>query len=137
MRKLYLYTDGASLGNPGPAGIGIILKDEEGKVLKQLGEPIGVATNNEAEYQALLRGLEEAIRCGVEHLVWYTDSELLARQWQGKYTVRSPNLRVLFQKARQLASRIPRMEVYHQAREHNHAADRLARKAARRVQSAP
>ncbi|GBC92105.1 14.7 kDa ribonuclease H-like protein [bacterium HR15] len=131
MRKAYLYTDGASIGNPGPAGIGVILKDEQGNILVQRSEPIGVATNNEAEYHALIRGLEEAIRFRVEHLVWHTDSELLARQWQGEYAVRSPNLQKLFQQARQLASRIPRIEVSHQRREQNRAADCLAKKAAR------
>ncbi|MCS7066314.1 MAG: ribonuclease HI family protein [Fimbriimonadales bacterium] len=129
MRKAYLYTDGASIGNPGPAGIGVILTDEQGKTLVKVSEPIGVATNNEAEYRALLRGLQEAIRLGVEHLVWYTDSELLACQWRGEYAVRSPNLQRLFQQARQLAADIPRMEVHHQRRELNRAADRLARKA--------
>jgi len=131
MRTAYLYTDGASIGNPGPAGIGVLLLDEQGEPLAEISQPIGVATNNEAEYHALLRGLKEAIQLGVEHLIWYTDSELLARQWRGEYAVRRPNLQALFQQARQLASQIPRMEVHHQRREQNRAADRLAKRAAR------
>jgi len=136
MRKAYLYTDGASLGNPGPAGIGVLLTDEAGKVIAQLSEPIGIATNNEAEYRALLRGLQEAIRHGVEHLVWYTDSELLARQWQGVYAVRSPHLRALMQQARQLATQLTRLEVHHHVRELNRAADRLAKQGARQASAA-
>ncbi len=133
MKKAYLFTDGASLGNPGPAGIGVILTDEQGTVLAKCSEPIGVATNNEAEYRALIRGLEEAVRLGVAHLVWYTDSELLTRQWRGEYAVRSPNLRPLLQQARQLARQIERIEVHHHTREFNKAADRLARRAAHQL----
>lgn len=132
MRKAYLYTDGASIGNPGPAGIGVILIDEQGTTLAEVSEPIGVATNNEAEYHALIHGLQEAIQKGVEHLVWYTDSELLARQWQGVYEVRSPSLRELFQQARELAAKIPYIEVHHKRRELNEAADSLAKRAAYR-----
>ncbi len=133
MRKAYLYTDGASFGNPGASGIGVILTDESGKTLVELSEPIGIATNNEAEYRALLRGLEEALRHGVQHLVWYTDSELLVRQWRGEYAVRSPNLQGLYKQARELAKGFACLEVHHQARETNRAADRLAKQAARRA----
>ncbi|MEN3002468.1 MAG: ribonuclease HI family protein [Armatimonadota bacterium] len=132
MQKAYLYTDGASIGNPGPAGIGVILIDEQGTTLAKVSKPIGIATNNEAEYHALIQGLQKAIQKGVEHLVWYTDSELLARQWQGVYEVRSPSLRELFQQARALAAKIPRIEVHHQRRELNEVADSLAKRAAYR-----
>lgn len=131
MRKAHMYTDGASIGNPGPAGVGVLLLDEQGKTLIEVSAPIGVATNNEAEYLALLRGLEEAVRLGVEHLVCYTDSELLARQWSGEYAVRCPRLQALLQQARQLASQIPCVKVCHQPREQNRTADRLAKRAAR------
>jgi ribonuclease HI len=132
MRKAYLYIDGASRGNPGPAGIGVILTDEQGTVLARCSKPIGIATNNEAEYHALLRGLEEAIAQGVEHLVCYTDSELLARQLQGHYAVRSSKLKPLFERVRQQAARLAHFEVSHQPREQNREANRLAQKAARR-----
>jgi ribonuclease HI len=72
----------------------------------------------------------------VEHLVWYTDSELLARQWQGVYAVRSPHLRALMQQARQLATRLARLEVHHHVRELNRAADRLAKQGARQASAA-
>ena len=131
MRKAYLYIDGASRGNPGPAGIGFILTDEQGAVLVRHSEPIGIATNNEAEYHALLRGLQEAIARGVEHLVCYTDSELLARQLQGIYVVRSCKLKPLFEQVRQQVARLAHFEVRHQPREQNREANRLAQKAAK------
>jgi ribonuclease HI len=131
MRKAYLYIDGASKGNPGPAGIGVILTDEQGTVLARCSKPIGIATNNEAEYHALLHGLEEAIAQGIEHLVCYTDSELLARQLQGIYAVRSPQLKPLFERVRRQAAQLAHFEVRYQPRELNREANRLAQKAAR------
>lgn len=127
--KAYLYTDGASRGNPGPAGIGILLTDEQGQVLLQHSEPIGQATNNVAEYRALIRGLELAARRGVTHLIWLTDSELLMRQWRGDYTVRAKHLQRLFLKARRLAAQFTHLEVCLIPRRQNRIADTLARQA--------
>ncbi len=128
-----LYTDGASIGNPGPAGIGVVLKREDGSVIVEIGEPIGTATNNEAEYRALIRGLEETIKAGVQSLTWVSDSELLVRQMKGEYQVRQPNLIPLWQRARELAKQIPHLEARYSPREGNALADRLARQSARVV----
>jgi ribonuclease HI len=132
MRKAYLYIDGASKGNPGPAGIGVILTDEQGRKLDDCSKPIGIATNNEAEYRALLCGLEKAIAQGIEHLVCYTDSELLARQLQGIYAVHSPQLKPLFEKVHRLKEQLAHFEVRHLPREQNREANRLAQKAAKK-----
>lgn len=130
MKQALLYTDGASFGNPGPAGIGVVLTDENGTILDQRAEPIGYATNNEAEYHALIRGLEIALQHGVELLIWYSDSELMVRQWRGEYQVRQPRLAQLMARARDLAQKIPVIESHHTPREQNSYADQLSKKGA-------
>ncbi len=102
-KKLYLYTDGSSIGNPGAAGIAYLLTDEQGQVVGQGAEPIGYATNNQAEYHALLKGLEAARSLGAQEIEWYSDSELLVKQWTGAYTIKDAHLRRLMQDARALA----------------------------------
>ncbi len=131
-KQAILYTDGASIGNPGPAGIGVVLTLPDGTVITQIGEPIGVATNNEAEYRALIRGLEEAVKAGFESLEWYSDSELLVRQWKGEYKVRQPRLYQLLKRAREIANQIPSIEVHYHPREENTLADRLAKESAKK-----
>ncbi|MER3401764.1 MAG: ribonuclease H [Armatimonadota bacterium] len=131
MKRAVLYTDGASLGNPGPAGIGVVLVDETGDNAIKLAEPIGYATNNEAEYRAFIRGLELAVQHGVEHLTWYADSELLVRQWRGEYRVRQPHLAQLMTQARALAQKIPHIEAYHTLRTGNSIADVLSKQGAK------
>lgn len=133
-KRAILYTDGASFGNPGPAGIGVVLTDESGNVLERLSEPIGDATNNEAEYRALIRGLERAIALGVEELTWYADSELVVRQWTGQYRVNQPHLAQLLAQARALAKQIPRLIARHTRRGGNTEADALAKQGARLAQ---
>ncbi|CUU35637.1 Predicted helicase [Armatimonadetes bacterium GXS] len=130
-KRAILYTDGASFGNPGPAGIGVVLTDESGNVLERLSEPIGYATNNEAEYRALIRGLERAVALGVEELTWYADSELVVRQWTGQYRVKQPHLAQLLAQARALAQKIPRFVARHTLRGGNTEADALAKQGAR------
>lgn len=103
MARFVLYTDGSSLGNPGAAGIAYLLVDESGKPVAWGREAIGVATNNQAEYRALLRGLEAARAHGATALEWYSDSELLVRQWKGVYRTRDARLRQLLRAARTLA----------------------------------
>ncbi|MDM7460811.1 MAG: ribonuclease HI family protein [bacterium] len=102
-KKLYLYTDGSSIGNPGAAGIAYLLTDEQGQVVGQGAEPIGYATNNQAEYHALLKGLEAARSLGAQEIEWYSDSELLVKQWTGAYTIKDAHLRRLMQDARALS----------------------------------
>lgn len=102
-KRVRLYTDGSSIGNPGAAGLAYIITDESGNTLAAGREPLGTATNNQAEYRALLRGLEAARRLGASEIEWFSDSELLVKQWQGTYKVKDATLRGLMQQARQLA----------------------------------
>jgi ribonuclease HI len=102
-QRIRLYTDGSSIGNPGAAGLAYIITDESGNTLAAGREPLGTATNNQAEYRAFLRGLETARQLGAREVEWFSDSELLVRQWQGVYTIKDAGLRELMQQARQLA----------------------------------
>lgn len=125
--KLIIHTDGAAKGNPGPAGIGVALyRDGEDEPLATIGESIGEATNNVAEYRALLRGLEEALLRGASEVEVRTDSELMARQIAGRYRVTSPLLLPLYQEAGRLLSRFERARVTHVLRGGNALADKLA-----------
>jgi ribonuclease HI len=124
------YVDGASSGNPGPSGAGVVFHDEQGNQLAALSVPLGRTTNNVAEYLALLYGLQEAQRRGFRHLTVKTDSELLARQFNGQYQVRDGTLRLLHQFARHVAAAFDRLSVEHIGRQLNVEADRLARRAA-------
>ena len=102
-QQICLYTDGSSIGNPGAAGLAYIITDESGNTLAAGREPLGTATNNQAEYRAFLRGLEVARQLGAREVEWFSDSELLVRQWQGVYKIKDAGLRGLMQQARQLA----------------------------------
>lgn len=126
MMRCTAHVDGAARGNPGPAGIGVVLCDDEGRVFKEISEPAGIATNNVAEYRALIRALEEAKAAGVRHIRIVTDSELMARQINGQYAVRSPNLRPLFLRALELLRQFDGAEITHARRGNNVRADRLA-----------
>ncbi|MBI3323974.1 MAG: ribonuclease HI family protein [Candidatus Omnitrophica bacterium] len=130
------FIDGASSGNPGPAGAGIVLKNGDGESLASLAVPLGETTNNVAEYLALLYCLQEAQRRGLRRLAVRTDSELLARQFNGQYKVRDGTLRLFHQFARYVATAFERLSVEHIGREFNAEADRLARRAARQLMSA-
>jgi dinuclear metal center YbgI/SA1388 family protein len=120
-----LRIDGGSRGNPGPSAIGIVLEDPEGVVLEEIGAQIGHATNNVAEYQALVTGLETALDRGVARLRIHSDSELLVRQLRHEYKVKNAVLKELFLQATGLVRRFDRVEIRHVAREENTAADRL------------
>ena len=134
MIKVILYTDGAARGNPGPAAIGVVLTDAQGNEIEAFGERIGRTTNNEAEYRALLRGLERAAqhakrRSGEASVLVRTDSELLARQLNGAYRVRAANLKSLHDQARRALARFKHVTVTHIPREENRRADALANEA--------
>ena len=101
-----LLTDGGSRGNPGPAAYGYVLEAEDGTVLAAHGEAIGVATNNVAEYRALLAGLERAAEAGIDELAVVSDSELLVKQMRGEYKVKNAALRELWEEAQRLARRL-------------------------------
>jgi ribonuclease HI len=94
-----VHVDGGARGNPGPAAIGIVVSSEDGATLDEVGEPIGVATNNVAEYRALLRGLERARELGADEVEIVNDSELVARQLTGAYKVKHPSMRPLYLEA--------------------------------------
>ena len=127
--KATLWTDGGSRGNPGPAAFAYVLEADDGTVLDARGEAIGVATNNVAEYRALVAGLERAAAAGVSELEVVSDSELLVRQMQGAYRVKNRALQELFLDASQLARRIGKVRYRAVRREHNELADRLVNEA--------
>jgi ribonuclease H / adenosylcobalamin/alpha-ribazole phosphatase len=127
--KARLSTDGGSRGNPGPAAYGYVLESEDGHVLDARGEAIGVATNNVAEYRALVAGLEKAVAAGVTELEVVSDSELLVKQMRGEYKVKNPALKKLWAEAAHLADKLPRVTYKAVRREHNELADRLVNEA--------
>jgi len=132
-KRLTIFADGASWGNPGPAAIGVVIEDESGRVIAQISRRIGETTNNRAEYTALIAGLEEAVRLGAEHVEVRSDSELLVRQIMGRYRVRSPALKPLFEQAHRLMRELQSSSIVHIPREQNKAADALSRKALRKA----
>ncbi len=127
--KAKLFTDGGSRGNPGPAAYGFVLEAEDGTVLDARGEAIGVATNNVAEYSALVAGLERAIEAGVDQLEVVSDSELLVKQMRGEYKVKNRALQDLFMDASRLARKLDRVTYTAVRREHNELADSLVNEA--------
>lgn len=124
---LIVYTDGASSGNPGPAGAAVVVEDGAGRRLHEEGVHLGQQTNNVAEYTALILGLVEAARLQAQAVEIRSDSELLVRQLEGRYKVSTQHLLPYFVIARKLMSIIPRVTVKHISREANGAADALAR----------
>jgi ribonuclease HI len=128
-RALQLFTDGASRGNPGQAGAGIAIFDEEGNELVGTGQYLGQCTNNEAEYRALLFGLAKCGEFGRGRLKVHLDSELIVKQIRGEYRVKHPNLKPLFQEAMQKLSGFASFSVTHVRREKNSRADALANQA--------
>jgi len=129
-RSLVLYVDGASRGNPGPAGIGIVIRDgDRGPVLKEISEYIGRATNNVAEYRGLLKALDEARALGGAAIEIHSDSNLLVNQLTGAYKVKSPDLAPLFLEAVKRLRTFGAWSARHVPRAHNAAADALANRA--------
>lgn len=124
--KVVVRPDGASRGNPGPAAIGVVVEDDKGRVLREVARSIGRATNNVAEYHAVLAGLEAALELGADAVEVRTDSELVGRQLQGAYRVRSPALRPLHDRVKQLLGAFREAVVRTVPREENARADRLA-----------
>jgi ribonuclease HI len=127
--KAKLFTDGGARGNPGPAAYGYVLESEDGAVLAAHGEAIGTATNNVAEYTALLAGLEKALELGVDELEVVSDSELLVKQMRGEYKVRKTTLRELSAQAASLAGELGSVTYTAVRREHNELADQLVNEA--------
>ena len=125
--RLLIHTDGAARGNPGPAGAGAILRDaEDGTVLAEIAEPLGRATNNVAEWTAVLLALEEARRLGAGRVDMRMDSELVARQISGAYRVKHPDLKPLHAQVMELLRSFDGYTVGHVPRALNKDADRLS-----------
>ena len=124
-----LYVDGGSRGNPGKSAIGVVLQDERGELLAEIGRTIGIATNNVAEYRALLTGLELAQDHGIEQLQVFSDSELLVKQILGQYRVKNEGLQPLHEEAKERLKDFRRFTIKHVPREKNARADRLVNQA--------
>ncbi len=123
---LTLHVDGGARGNPGPAGAGVVLRHDDGRLVHEAGYYLGRQTNNAAEYHALIRGLERVRQCTEANLVIYSDSELLVQQLTGEYQVRSPTLAPLHRQVQMLLLRIGGWSIRHIPREENQRADELA-----------
>jgi ribonuclease HI len=128
-KKISLYIDGASRGNPGPAGIGVLILDDKGKKIKEFYKYIGLTTNNIAEYSALIYGLDEALILKADEVILNVDSELVAKQLNGEYRVKDENIRLFFDKALHILKSFKSFEVNHIDRSKNKEADKLANKA--------
>jgi ribonuclease HI len=123
---LQIETDGASKGNPGHSGIGVVIKDESGAVLAKIAKYIGVTTNNVAEYQALITGIKEAKERGATEIIARTDSELMAKQVKGDYKVKAEHLAKLRDEVYSLTKGVIKFTIIHNLRGYNSAADGLA-----------
>lgn len=129
MSSAVLYADGAARGNPGPAGAGALLLAADGEVIAELWRPLGRATNNVAEYEALILGLEEAKARGITAIDVRMDSMLVVRQMQGLWKIKHPGLRPLAVRAGALLTAFPERRIEHVPREDNARADELANRA--------
>lgn len=125
-KHLVIETDGAARGNPGLAGAGIIIKDDRGHVLETIGHFLGVSTNNQAEYRALIIGLAAAQRYGPEDVTVRMDSELVVKQMNGQYKVRHPEMIPLYSEAVEAADKLPNVTITYVPREQNRGADQVA-----------
>ena len=126
MKRVVIFTDGVAEPNPGPAAIGATIKDEQGRLITAISQPIGRATNNQAEYRAVIAAMEEAIRLGVDHVDMRSDSELVVKQINGRYRVKNASLKPLYRKAKRLQSVLKGFTITHIPRQQNREADRLA-----------
>jgi len=129
MSRVTVNVDGGARGNPGPAAIGVVLRNGDGNVLEEVGETIGEATNNVAEYRALLRGIELAAGHGAEELELIGDSELVVRQVEGRYKVKNAGMKELHAEVRQALEGFDSWSIRHVRRAENADADRLVNEA--------
>lgn len=129
VKKLIINTDGAARGNPGPAGIGAVIKDETGAIVSEIFEYIGETTNNQAEYKALIAALKKAVSLHAEVVGIFADSELMVSQVKGVYKVKNEGLRPLFDEVKELLRKIKICRIEYIPREKNKEADKLANKA--------
>ena len=129
LKTCILHIDGAARGNPGHAGAGVLMTDKDGNTIASITKYLGEQTNNFAEYQALDLGLQAALNNGFEAIQIFADSELLVRQIEGLYKVKSPNLQPIYQEAIKKIQRFKKFQIKHVPREKNKEADKLANKA--------
>ncbi|MFC1942360.1 ribonuclease HI family protein [Chloroflexota bacterium] len=124
--KAIIYTDGAARGNPGPAAIGATIKDEKNNLIATVSSHIGISTNNQAEYKAIIAALEKAFSLGARYVELKSDSELVVRQINGRYRVKNLGLKPLYQHVKQLIDSLESFTIAHVPREQNTEADNLA-----------
>lgn len=129
MKKYIIYSDGGARGNPGPAGIGAVIYDEEKNIVAEISEYIGNTTNNQAEYKALIAALKKAKELKAEELDCYLDSELVVKQLKREYKVKNPDLSPLFLEIHNLSLSFKKISYTHVRRELNKEADKLANQA--------
>ncbi len=129
MKRLRIYTDGAARGNPGPAGLGVVIEDDQGNRLRGLCRYIGTASNNVAEYLALIEGLAAAREWSPDELEAFLDSKLVVEQMEGRYRVKNEALQTLHKRARELYAGFPKASIAYVPREKNKGADALANRA--------
>ena len=127
--KVIIHTDGASRNNPGQAAIGATIKGEQGQLITSISRRIGRATNNQAEYKAIIAALEAAIDLGARQIELNSDSELVVRQINGQYRVKKEALKPLYQRVRELQGRLEGITIKHIPRQQNEEADKLANRA--------
>ena len=126
VERMVINADGAARGNPGPAAIGATIKDEQGRIIARISQRIGIATNNQAEYRAVIAALKEAIRLGAKKVDISVDSQLVVRQIGGRYRVKNAGLKPLFQEVKRLAEQLEAFTVAYVPRNQNTEADSLA-----------
>ena len=129
INTITIFADGGSRGNPGPAGIGALLLDENGERIEEVSKYIGHATNNVAEYLAVVYGLQEAVYRGAKNIILNVDSQLVARQLKGEYKVKDQNIRKFFDIALNLLRSFDKIEIREVPREENKEADKLVNQA--------
>lgn len=131
MKKGRVFSDGGARGNPGPAAVGILVCNGKGEMLREFQEAIGEATNNIAEYRAVLKGLELAHELGLEEIEYFVDSELVARQLSGEYRIKSPHLKDLFLRVKEREGQFHKVTYKQVPRTHEKIkwADRLVNQA--------
>jgi ribonuclease HI len=123
---LIIYCDGGSRGNPGPAGLGAVIYDADKNILEEISEYLGVTTNNQAEYRAVLKAIEKAKDMQATKLTFYLDSELIVKQMSGEYRVKNKDLLPIYLKIRQYILEFSQVNFFHVRREYNKEADSLA-----------
>ena len=124
-----MFSDGGARGNPGPAAIGVVIKDEKEKILYRLAKTIGETTNNQAEYEALIAGLKYLADQKIDEAVCHLDSELIVKQLNGEYKVKNDEIRMKFQTVQKLRLSFKKIEFIHVKREMNEEADALVNEA--------